>query len=175
MPPEFTFLEIGVFRGAILSVIKMISDSIGKTVKRYGVTPLSPAEIGWESDYAADIKKIHQVFGISDDYVIIQGDSTEQETIEKAKGLELDLLYIDGCHSKFCVQSDIKNYGPLLKVGGYLVIDDSSCRFPMPWGYFAGIQTVCEGVDELLPPAVKNEQYEHLFNIVHNRVWRKIK
>jgi hypothetical protein len=175
MPEHFVFLEIGVFRGQILSLIGMLANLAGKSVMRYGVTPLSPAEINWESDYEADIRKIHDQFNIWADYIILKGDSTDPKVIESASGLLLDILYIDGCHAKSCVQSDIINYGPLLKVGGYLVIDDSACKFPMPWGYFRGIQSVCDGVDELLPPGINHDQYEHLFNIVHNRVWRKIK
>jgi hypothetical protein len=175
MPQKFTFLEIGVFRGAILSLIRIISERQNKVARRYGVTPLSPAEIGWESDYEADIKRIHKQFDIAEDYTIIKGDSTDLEVIKQAKGLELDILYIDGCHTTQCVRSDIVHYCPLLKVGGYLVIDDSANMFPMPFGYFTGIQTVCDGVDALLPPGTDNIDYQHLFNIVHNRVWKKIK
>src|ERR1700760_4759787 len=40
MPKEFSFLEVGVFRFQIVSLIRLLADRTNRTVKRYGVTPL---------------------------------------------------------------------------------------------------------------------------------------
>lgn len=174
MPHRFSFLEIGVFKGQVLSLIKMIADMQGKEVTRYGVTPLSSEGVGWESNYQQDIETIHDKFNIKKDYIILKGDSTDTRMIYIAEGLSLDILYIDGCHTEECTKSDIVHYSPSIKKDGYLVIDDSGCGFHMPFGYFQGIKSVCDAVDKILPPFTKNDSYEHLFNIVHNRVWKKL-
>lgn len=43
MPVNFSLMEIGVFKGQILSLYKMLAHNAGKNVTRYGVTPLSTA------------------------------------------------------------------------------------------------------------------------------------
>ncbi len=169
MPASFTFMEIGVFKGQILSIVRMIADMQEKKVVRYGVTPLSNIGGVWESDYEADIKFIHDQFKIKKDYKIIKGDSTDPETIKAAEGIELDILYIDGGHTYEIAHSDIVNYSPLVKVGGYLVIDDCCNDLSMPFGYFQGIESVTRAVNDLLP----NPYFEFVFSVVHIKVFRR--
>ena len=175
MPAEFSFMEIGVFRGAILSAIRVISDMQGKKVDRFGVTPLDSTGDHWESDYRADIEKMHDQFETEKDYTIFEGLSTDEKIIQEASKNLYDILYIDGGHTKEVVQSDLKHYAPLVKPGGFLVVDDACNSFRIPHGMFPGIAPVTEAVDEVLPPRTPNEEWEFLFSIVHNRVYRKIK
>ena len=41
MPSEFNFLEIGVYKGRILSLIQILADYFKKYVSIFGITPLS--------------------------------------------------------------------------------------------------------------------------------------
>jgi len=179
MPSRFKFLEVGVFRGQVLSLVGLLADLSGKKVMRYGVTPLTSAGGHWESDYAADIAQLNNKFnteGSNMYYHIIKGLSTDIDVLLAVRvGLTntIDLLYIDGGHDYETVVKDLKNYLPLLKKGGYLVIDDCCNTFNIPEGMFAGIDTVTKAVDEVLPPFTKNDEYEFLFSVVHNRVYRK--
>lgn len=169
MPENFSFLEIGVFRGQILSLVGLLAEKQKKQSYRFGVTPLSPLGIGWESDYRKDIETIHDVFQIKKDYTLIPFDSTKSEAIEQASLRQYDIVFIDGGHDYETVKKDIKNYLPLVKEGGYLVIDDAACKTKQPFGYFQGIEDVCKAVDEVLP----NKEFKELFNVVHNRVFKK--
>jgi len=45
----------------------------------------------------------------------------------------------------------------------------------MPFGYFAGIQSVSNAVDQFLPREGQNELWKHELNLVHNRVLTKLK
>lgn len=172
MPKDFAFLEIGVFKGQILSLYQLLADMVGKNVTRYGVTPLSTAGGVWESDYKRDIEFIHDHFSLAKDYHILEGLSTDPSIIEQAQALAVDVLYIDGGHDYDTVISDITNYLPILKPGGFLVIDDCCNDLSMPFGYFTGIQEVTEATNKVMQ---NNPDYEFLFNVVHNKVWRKIK
>jgi cephalosporin hydroxylase len=175
MPQEFTFMEIGVFRGQILALVSLLAERHGKKVRRIGITPLDTSDGHWESDYEADIIRLHDVFNIKDDYELIRLDSTNPNAIKLASQNPPDVLYIDGGHTYEVVKSDLTNYLPILKVGGTLVIDDCNNAIPMPWGYFQGIQSVSLAVDEVLPREGSTEYWKHELNLVHNRVLTKLK
>lgn len=175
MPDEFTFMEIGVFRGQILGLVSLLAERHGKKVRRIGITPLDTSDGHWESDYEADIIRLHDVFNIKDDYELIRLDSTNPNAIKLASQNPPDVLYIDGGHTYEVVKSDLTHYLPILKVGGTLVIDDCNNAIPMPWGYFQGIQSVSIAVDEVLPREGANEYWKHELNLVHNRVLTKLK
>lgn len=175
MPQEFTFMEIGVFRGQILALVSLLAERHGKKVRRIGITPLDTSDGHWESDYEADIIRLHDVFNIKDDYELIRLDSTNPNAIQLAGQNPPDVLYIDGGHTYEVVKSDLTHYLPILKVGGTLVIDDCNNAIPMPWGYFQGIQSVSLAVDEVLPREGSNEYWKHELNLVHNRVLTKLK
>lgn len=164
--PNPEFLEIGVFRGQILGLIRMLSPKASIT----GITPLDSTDGHWESDYAADIKLLHSTFKLKQPK-IIKGLSTDEEVLTEAGKKEYDIIYIDGGHSYEVARDDVYRYSSFVKVGGYLIIDDAGNKFNMPDGYFKGIEPVSKAVDELLP----NEYYEEIFNVMHNRVFRRIK
>jgi len=174
MPIDFTFLEIGVFRGQILAIVEYLAISSGKYVERYGITPLDSSDGHWESDYLSDIMQLHEQFKIHEHFVLLKGSSTEPRIIELARSKpELNILYIDGGHAYDVVRSDIEHYAPLVKPGGYLVIDDCNNRLDMPDGYFRGIESVSKAVDEVFPPFTKNDDWEYIGSVVHNRILRR--
>lgn len=179
MPDDFTFLEIGVFRGQILAIVEYLAAKPGKdftfkSVQRYGITPLDTSDGHWESDYGNDIQTLHNQFHISTDYTLFVGSSTDQKFIAKAKEISpIDILYIDGGHAYDVVKSDVEHYAPLVKSGGYLVIDDCNNQLDMPDGYFRGIESVSKAVDEVFPPFTKNDDWEYIGSVVHNRILRR--
>jgi hypothetical protein len=165
--PEPNFMEIGVFRGQILGLIRMLSPGAQIT----GLTPLTSAGGHWESDYEADIKLLHETFDLRQPE-IIKGLSTDIDTIGKASvGVPYDIIYIDGGHDYETARHDIYTYSSFVKIGGYLIIDDCAHKYKLPEGYFKGIEAVSKAVDELLP----NAYYEEVFNVVHNRIFKRIK
>ena len=174
LPKDFTFLEVGVFKGQVLSLVKLLADMNGKKIKRYGVTPLSTEGGVWESDYKKDIETIHNEFKLAKDYELIVGLSEVPEVIKKAASLKLDVLYIDGGHDERHIKNDIENYAHLVKQGGYMVIDDSCNSMRMPFGYFQGIESVTRIVDQKLPPVTPSKEWKFLFNVVHNRVYQRL-
>lgn len=174
MPEDFTFLEIGVFRGQILAIVEYLATRSGKFVERYGITPLDSSDGHWESDYLSDIMQLHEQFKIDKLFVLLKGSSTEHRIIELARSKpELNILYIDGGHAYDVVRSDIEHYAPLVKPGGYLVIDDCNNRLDMPYGYFRGLESVSKAVDEVFPPFTTNEDWEYIGSVVHNRILRR--
>lgn len=175
MPQEFKFLEIGVFRGQILALVRMLAKKQNKIAEILGVSPMDGKGGYWESNYEMDVQKIFETFKLGSGS-IYRGDSTDEKIVRQVreKHSPFDILYIDGGHEPEVVIQDMNNYLPMLRVGGYLVMDDCADRFDLPDGYFRGHKQVSEVVDSILPPGTENKEYEHLFNIVHNRVWKKL-
>lgn len=163
---DFNFLEIGVFRGQTLALIRTLQPD----ANIYGVTPLDGTDGHWESDYKSDIELIHDKFNLKQPN-IIKGLSNDQLVIKEAFGnSDYDIVYIDGGHSYDIVKQDLFNYPHMVKQGGYLVIDDCCHKYQIPSGMFPGIETVSKAVDEWFP----NEDFKELFSLVHIRVFQRI-
>lgn len=170
MPEEFSFLEIGVFKSQILSLYRLLADLQGKKVTRYGVTPLDSSGGVWESNYEEDIKFLHDQLNIEKDYRIFKGLSTESSIIELAyQASPYDVVFIDGGHDYDTVVSDLKYYAPMVKEGGYLIIDDACNDLNMQFGYFQGINEVTKATLEYLQG---NNDWEFITNVVHNRIYK---
>lgn len=173
MPECFSFLEVGVFRGQIVSLVKLLADRQGKDVYRYCVTPLSPIGIGWESDYGDDIERIHDEFGLVKDYTVYKGLSNDELVVKQAWDTSpYNILYIDGSHTYEDALFDLKVYSLIVSTGGYLVIDDCNCdmNFP-PSGFFTGIDTVTAAKLKWLE--TDGDGWEFIASVVHISVFRK--
>jgi len=59
------------------------------------------------------------------------------DAIAQFEGKRLSFVFIDGCHCYDCVISDLRNWTPLIEVGGVVVLHDM---------YFPGIAGVCKAV-----------------------------
>lgn len=47
-----------------------------------------------------------------------------------SKGIKADFIFIDASHEELCVLNDLRYYWNILKVGGWLMIDDYNNAFP---------------------------------------------
>jgi hypothetical protein len=178
MPKDFTFLEIGVYKGRVLALIQLLATLSYKNVKIYAVTPLDGAATDKYSeyencDYLSAIKKSYSICNQSfNNTIIIEGFSQEKEIIQKTKYMSpYDIIFIDGCHDYNIVVQDIKNYSEMLKVNGYLVLDDASLYIESPYGTFLGHPDVGKAIQDIID---KDSNFVHLYAVGHNRVWKKI-
>ena len=103
-PQDFTFLEIGVYKGRVLATIQCLADIFKKSATIVGVTPLSGAGdkySGYEEvDYFAAIQTAYTKTSASfANTTLIKGFSEDPISLmyAEAKG-PYDILFIDGCH-----------------------------------------------------------------------------
>lgn len=167
LPEKPKLLEIGVFKAATMSLWKLLRpDAIC-----YGVTPLDGRGTGWtDDDYAAHIKRIHDDFGLGQPYICPESSHSENALFLVTKNNPYDVVYLDGDHSHDGTLEDLSKFAPMVKSGGYLVIDDAACRTNQPFGYFQGIDTVCSALEEWEKEQV---DFEFQFNVVHIMVYRR--
>lgn len=113
---DITYLEIGAFAGGSASLVashlnvkKVISVDLGR--------PINPS---------IPIKNVNTFKNTNCEYTYIQGNSQDQNIIDKVYNSvkEVDILFIDGDHSKNGAIRDFKNYESLVKKGGYILFDD---------------------------------------------------
>jgi len=176
MPSSFKFLEIGVYKGRTLGVIQMLANSMKKSCEIYGVTPLT--NLGDKYSRYDDENYSYALFmnlnkmGVEIDNInIIKGLSTDFAAMNEANATgPYDIVYIDGCHDYEVVCKDIENYLPMLKSGGYLVMDDAALFLEKPYGRFLGHKDVCQAIKDKIDG---RGDLKHVFAVGHNRVWVK--
>lgn len=178
MKPAFSFLEIGVYKGRTLGVIQILANQMNKKASIIGITPLTNQGDKYSTypneNYSNSLLNNLTRMGINDiDSInIIKGFSNDKASIEEASASsQFDIIFIDGCHDYEVVCQDIKNYVPMLKSGGYLVMDDASLLLEKPFGQFLGHKDVCQAIKDTIDG---DSSLKHVFAVGHNRVWTKL-
>ncbi len=178
MPPKFKFLEIGVYKGQVLSLVKLLSDHNNKEIEFYGVSPLN--DVGdkfsrYEStDYLFLINGLFDHFNLDFDPGInlIKGSSNDIKIKAKIESLKhFDLMYIDGSHDYEFVISDIELMKSVCSPGAIIVFDDSACYKNLPSDKFRGHIDVCDAIRDKIE---NDSNFIEVLCVGHNRVFRKL-
>lgn len=152
-------IDVGTFKGgsAILLSTAMGSNSKVYTIdslekeKRISSSFFSKKKFEKRIPYAEQLNKfkkkynlnIHQIFG---DTININPDFIVED--------EVDIVLIDGWHSKEVVQNDIKKFTKKLKLGGSLFMDDCSKE-----GTFSNFDNYME---EVIDELIKNKKFRFI-------------
>jgi hypothetical protein len=185
-------LEIGVFKGQIISLWALLGRELGQDFTIHAVSPFEGNRPGRlrhlvkrtfsstyrkqhnegnlyrHGDYLAFNKYIFSSFGLDFSQVVVhRGYSYDVKIKSEVTRYKYDVIYIDGDHSYEGCLNDIRSYAPLVKQEGFLVLDDASWFLPGTL-FFKGHEAVskaCEKVPEL--------GFENVLNVGHNRIFMK--
>lgn len=179
LPKNAKFLEIGVFKGSILALSQMISNSLNLNLISFGLTPLNNTGDKYSTynkdDYEKAIAFLYEKLNLNmNNTKIIKGLSTDEKIKEKVLNEgPYDMIYIDGGHDYETVINDIELSDKILKINGFLIMDDASSflNFKSNHKGFKGHQEVGLAIKDKID---KNLNYKHLFACGHNRVWIKL-
>jgi hypothetical protein len=187
-------LEIGIFKGQIISLWSKIAKEMHIDLSITGISPFegnvnitsrywrrfrSIFDVNYrkmsrvgnlhpKADYLSIIKEVYSTFDVDLDGVnLIKGFSNESEVIGRVEKTEFDLIYIDGDHSYEGARFDILTYAPLIRDGGYLVMDDAAFFLPGN-SYWKGFESVSRAVEEI--PGLG---FMNVLNVGHNRIYKK--
>lgn len=130
-----TIVEIGVWGGKSLIPMAYALKQRGKG-KIYGIDPWSNAAsivgvmnednlaywsvVDHEEVYSALLKDLHR-FELLEQVELIRDTSANADPI-----FDIDLLHIDGNHSDITSYLDVTKWAPLVRKGGWIVVDDIS-------------------------------------------------
>ena len=177
MPDSFRFLEVGVYKGRVLGLVGLCALRAGRNFKLHGVTPLCNLGDKYsrydESNYFGDIYSSLAKCGVPADSLRLHIGLSQDSKILRDVGDDgqYDCIFIDGCHDYDVVVADIKAYLPLVKIGGYFVMDDSSLYIEKPYGQFLGNPDVSRAAQEYL---TESAGVKHVVAIGHNQVWQRV-
>ena len=123
-------LEIGVYRGQVISLWALIARSLGFCCDAHGVSPFT--SIGdkvsvylRDVPYLEDTLSNHRHFGLHEP-TLTRAFSTDSAALEHIRSRRWDLAYIDGNHDYEVALADYELCRDNLADGGLLVMDDSS-------------------------------------------------
>ncbi len=192
--PAVSALEIGVYKGQVISLWTLIAAERGLDIHVDAVSPFegnmrkqprllrrlrmridrkyretqTVGNLHRRDDYVRRNQEIFQAFGLDFESVrAVKGYSNDPAVMARFVGRRFALVYIDGDHSLEVARSDIATYGPLVEEGGYLVMDDASCFLPGT-GFWKGLEAVSVAAEDI--PALG---FENVLNVGHNRVYRR--
>lgn len=182
LPNEFSFLEIGVFKGQVITNIALSADKLNKEAVIYGVSPFTSYEAGFlytnAGSYKQDVINLFNYFNINIDNIhLIEGLSQDADIITKIENVQpFDIVYIDGDHRYNGVMSDLKIYSKYVKKNGMLIIDDSANNLPHLMNgnepiYFLGIPDVSNACKDFF---TENTEWQMTLAVGHNTCWRRV-
>jgi hypothetical protein len=167
-------LEIGVFRGQVISLWGLIAKQLNVQCVIHGISPFQPigdavSSYAEDVDYLADTRKVFFDYRLEDP-ILVRALSTDALAIDHIRKYEWDLIYIDGCHDYEVAAADYHQCVPHLKSGGLLVMDDASLgtNYQPPKFSFAGHPGPSRVVEEF---AMKELRF--LGAVGHNNVFIK--
>lgn len=165
-------LEIGVYRGQVISLWQLIADKVGLEVDVSGISPLDSSGDQVSNypklDYKKDIEKNFKYFGLTSPK-IIASKSTHADAVRHIKSRKWDLIYLDGNHDFDVVLSDYQLAVENLNRDGILCLDDSSLFLSYPiLGNFKGH----EGPSRIMRDYALHE-LKHLFTVGHINFFAK--
>jgi len=139
-----TLLEIGVYRGQVISLWKLICKHERYDCDVNGISPFSSAgdsvsDYNDGIDYYLDVLQTFDEFNLGHP-TLVKAYSNEPAAINHIQSQKWDLIYIDGGHEYEDVLSDYFLCVDNLSDNGILVLDDSSLytNYRPPSHSFAG-------------------------------------
>lgn len=172
---EFEFkkvMEIGCFKGASLAAWQYCSQALELDTEIVGVGLFERGGNIPDWDFSTDdVWTLYNKFNLNPLHTtLIQGNSLNPDIVSKIHD-KYDMVYIDGDHSYEGALSDLRNYGAMVRTGGVLVIDDCANDTQVPEGYFGGIQTVTDALNDYLKE--NKGAWRFCFSLVHIKVYVK--
>jgi len=139
-------LEIGVYRGQVISLWALIASECGFDCNVSGISPFTSVGDGVSAyerniDYLQDTLLHHRHFELREPN-LIRAFSTDASALAHIKSRNWNLIYIDGNHDYEIALADYEVCKDSLADGGLLVMDDSSLytEYSPPNFSFAGHQ-----------------------------------
>lgn len=169
------FLEIGVYRGQVISLIAMLTKLEGIHCEVTGISPFSSAgdsvsRYRNDLDYREDTLAHFKHFGLPEPS-LVNAYSTDPEALAIIGTQRWDMIYIDGNHDYDVVVRDWDACARAVKPGGIIILDDSglSTSYNPPPFATAGHPGPSRLATEIDP-----KQFVEILQVGHNRVFQNL-
>jgi predicted O-methyltransferase YrrM len=188
-------LEIGVFKGQVVSLWALLAKTHGWPLRIHAITPFEgqplPVSRWWRglqvrlnpwfrarlrsgdfyplNDYEQIVRRLFARYGLDFNSVRwIRGYSNAPEVLAAVQSGRFHVIYIDGSHTYQAVSTDLANYAPKVVPGGWLVMDDASYDLPGTtfWKGYESVSRACRQLPGL--------GFKNVLNVGHNRLFEKL-
>jgi Methyltransferase domain len=188
-------LEIGVFKGQVISLWALIGKQSNIDIQISAITPLEgrprphPGILSWlrsrldlkfreeihngnfyaKDEYRRIIGSLFEHFDVNFNAVnLYQGYSTQQSIQNDLASSTFHVVYVDGDHTFDGATHDFKAFGPKVVMGGWLVADDAGCSLPgtVFWKGHEAVSRAAQIIPQL--------GFRNVINVGHNRVYERI-
>jgi predicted O-methyltransferase YrrM len=188
-------LEIGVFKGQVISLWSLLAHELALDVEVSALGPFAGqprprASLLSKIRYRLDRRFREQInnanFYADDDYLAIvhahfahhgldfssvkvhRGLSTDPKILRDLQHAEFHIVYVDGDHSYDGALHDFKTFAAKIPVGGLLVADDAGSDLPGTT-FWKGHEAVTRAV-QIMPSL----GFKNILNVGHNRIFERI-
>jgi hypothetical protein len=170
-----SFLEIGVYRGQVLSLVSLLSRHFGTECAVTGISPFSPAGDSVSTylgnlDYQSDTLSNFRFFALPVPE-LLKAYSTDPEAVSLIASRSWDMIYIDGNHDYEIVKKDWAVCSAAVKQGGLVILDDSGLTTTYSPPIFA---TGGHPGPSKLASEINPAEFEEILQVGHNRVFKKL-
>jgi hypothetical protein len=194
--PNPKLLEIGVYKGQVISLWALIASQLQAPAHITAISPfessrpwfarnrllnlcarvliqkhrddLRSANLYDDEDYLDRIHRIFRQFELPETNLsFLRGYSQDQHIYKQVIGNLFDLIYIDGGHRYEQVAQDLAMYSKCIASGGYLVVDDAACNQPGS-KFWKGHPSVSRAADDW-----EGTGFANVLNVGHNRVYKR--
>lgn len=168
------FLEIGVYRGQVISLVALLAKLEGIDCKVTGISPFSPAGDSVSTylsnlDYYQDTLENFRHFDIGEPK-LLKAYSTDHVAVDLIESQTWDMIYIDGNHDYAIVLKDWQHCSQAIKPGGVIVLDDSGLGTAYkPPAFATGGHPGPSKLAGEIDPAL----FEEILQVGHNRVFQR--
>ena len=168
------FLEIGIYRGQVMSLLALLSKLNDTKINIAGIAPFDNS--GDENSKYIDIDYIKDIL-MNFDYfdlphpTLLKAYSTDDKAKRLIESCLWDCVYIDGSHDYEIVKYDWDLCSQNIKKGGIIVFDDASLytNFKNPPYAFKG-----HPGPSLVADQIMDLDFKEVLRVGHNRVFEKI-
>jgi SAM-dependent methyltransferase len=169
------FLEIGVYRGQVVSLVTLLARRAQRVCDVYGISPFSNAGDSVSRylasvDYYADTLRNFDAFNLPHPH-LLRAYSTDPQAQELIRSRSWDMVYIDGNHDYEVAKCDWQICSQAVRPGGLVVLDDSglSSRYQPPIFATRGHPGPSQVAEE-----IPRHEFAEILQVGHNRVFQKI-
>jgi hypothetical protein len=170
------FLEIGVYRGQVISLIALLAERNRTSCDIRGISPFSSSGDSVSHylrsiDYYTDTLRNFEVFHLRPPG-LLRAYSTDDKARDLIGSCGWDIVYIDGNHDYDIVKADWQCCARHVRPGGLIVLDDAglSSLYEPPVFATRGHPGPSKVAEE-----ISRDQFQEILQVGHNRVFQKIK
>jgi len=168
------FLEIGVYRGQVISLIALLCKQEGIDCNITGISPFTPvgdsvSKYRGALDYHLDTLSHFEHFRLPKPN-LVQAYSTDKIALEVIASCKWDMIYIDGNHDYEIVVKDWVACSKAVKIGGLVILDDSGLSTLYRPPSFA---TGGHPGPSRLAAEIDSSVFQEILQVGHNRVFQR--